>query len=366
MEPSDMIQDAFTLDYEESITRAISELQRHRTCIVVVRDKKYAGIVDDWTVTSSASKPNAKVGHIAIHAPTITKKTGVVNICRLFFSGPYRALPVMDGDRLIGVLARNNALRILMSEGLLERAKIEDMMDRKVPRIDVKALLGEAKSRMYGNQYGKLAVTENGKLVGVLTAYDIANLLDKPKDKLPFRRSKERIDDIEVSSVMREDVYTIKPEETVGESARKLIERDVAALIVESGGKPVGVISARDLFSCVVKPEEIGVDISGLDENDRMFVDDVRQDVNKTLDKLKRSFDIEHVSLHFKKHGKKYSVHGRLMGRGVMFSASSFGWDLRKALKSFLDEIEKILHREKEGRIDRMKTTSRKTERWME
>ncbi|NYZ76474.1 CBS domain-containing protein [Candidatus Micrarchaeota archaeon] len=366
MEPFEMMRDAFTLDYEESITRAISELPRHKTCIVVVRDKKYIGIVDDWTLISSAAKPNAKIGHIAIHAPTITKKTSIINICRLFFSGPYRALPVMDDDKLVGVLARNDVLRILMEQKLLDRMRVADVMDRQVPKIESTALLGKAKSRMYGNQYGKLAVTEEGKLAGVLTAYDLANLLDKPKDKLPFRSSKSRIDDIEVSSVMRDEVYTIKPEETLGESAKRLIERDVATLIVESGGKPVGIISARNLFSFLVKPEEIGIYISGLDENDKAFVEDINDDVRKMLSKLKKSFDVEHISLHFKKYGKKYSVHGRLMGKGVVFTASSFGWDLRNALKAFLDDMEKILHREKEGRVDRIKKSTRKTGRWME
>jgi CBS domain-containing protein/ribosome-associated translation inhibitor RaiA len=366
MEPSDMIRDAFTLDYDEPITKAIGELPKHRTCIIVVRGRKYAGIVDDWTLMSSGAKPTAKVGHIAVHAPTITKKTSILNICRLFFSGPYRALPVMEEDRLIGVLARKDVLQILADEGLLGKNRVEEIMDKQVPKVESTALLGKAKERMYGNQYGKLAVTEEGRLVGVLTAYDVASLLDKPKDKLPFRRSKENVDEIEVSSIMREDVYTIKPEETTAESARKLIESDVAALIVESGGKPVGIISARGLFSCVVRPEEIGVDISGLDEKDKMFMDDIKEDVKNTLNKLKKSFDVEHVSLHFKKHGKKYSVHGRLMAKGFIFSASSFGWDLRKALKTFLDEMEKMSQKEKEGRTERRKAMPRKTERWME
>jgi hypothetical protein len=54
------------------------------------------------------------------------------------------------------------------------------------------------------------------------------------------------------------------------------------------------------------------------------------------------------------------------MGKGVVFTASSFGWDLRNALKAFLDEMKKILHREKEGRVDRIKKSTRKTGRWME
>lgn len=41
---------------------------------------------------------------------------------------------------------------------------------------------------MRGNQYGKLAVVDDGKLVGVLTAYDFAAFLSKPRDKLPSER----------------------------------------------------------------------------------------------------------------------------------------------------------------------------------
>ncbi|MCX6775849.1 MAG: CBS domain-containing protein [Candidatus Micrarchaeota archaeon] len=366
MELFDSIEEAFTVDYEEPLTKAISELPRHKTCLVVLKNKKYVGIVDDWTITSSAVEHTSKVGSIAICAPTITRNTSVLNICRLFFSGPYRALPVIEEDKIIGILPRNEALKLIVDEGLLEKGKVEELMFKPVPRIDLKSHLGRAKSKMRGNQYGKLAVVDEGKLVGVLTAYDFAAFLSKPRDKLPLGRSKTRLENIPVSSLMREDVHTIKPDASLKESAMEMIKNDVAALIVESGQKPVGIISARNLFKGVAGPDETALDISGLAEGDRMFVEDIREECMNFLSKLKKSFDVEHMYLHFKKHRKKYSVHGKLNAGRVSYSASSFGWDLRSALKSFLDEMDAIFREEKDARTHMKKNRPQKSERWIE
>jgi len=362
----DNLKKASILDYHDPVTRAISELPKHKTCLVVMRDRSYAGIVDDWTITSSAAEHTSKVGSVSVHAPTITKKTSVLNICRLFSSGPYRALPVMEGEKVVGVLPRNEVLRVIADEGLLDKKKVADVMETRIPKIEAKAHLGKAKSKMDGNQYGKLAVTEDGKLLGVLTAYDFAAFLSRPKDKLPFRKDKVRLEDVEVSSIMRQKIYTIKPEASLKESAREMVDKDVAALVVESSGAPVGIISARQLFKCVVEPEEIGLEISGLGEEDRMFAEDIREECMKFLKKLQKSFDVEHMYLHLKRYGKKYSVHGKLRARRAIYSASSFGWDLRVALKSFLDEMERIFHKNKEDRVHRKKMGGRKSERWIE
>ncbi|MEM3555765.1 MAG: CBS domain-containing protein [Candidatus Micrarchaeia archaeon] len=365
MELFERMKEAHTIDYEEPITKAIGELPKHRTCLVVLKGKNYAGIIDDWTITSSAAEHTAKVGSVAVHAPVITRRTSLLNICKLFSSGPYRALPVVEEDKLIGVLPRSEVLKIMVEEGLLERRKVEEVMDKQVPKIEAKAHLGKAKARMQGNQYGKLAVVEEGKLVGVLTAYDFTAFLSKPKDKLPFRREKVRLEDVEVKSIMKEDVYTIKPDASLRESANEMIEGDVAALIVESAGKPVGIISARHLLSSVVQPEEVKLEISGLDEKDRIFSEDVKEECKRFINKLKRSCEVEGMWVHFKKYGKKYSTHGGVKLRRRNYSASSFGWSLRDSLKSFLDELERMVKKGKEERVARRREM-RKSGRWVE
>lgn len=365
MELFERMREAYTIDYGEPITKAIGELPKCKTCLVVMRNKKYAGIVDDWTITSSAAEHTAKVGAVTVRAPVVTRKTSLLNICRLFSSGPYRALPVIEEDRLLGVLSRSDVLSMLIDAGLLEKEKVEEKMDRKVPKIEAKAHLGKAKSKMQGNQYGKLAVVEEGKLVGVLTAYDFAAFLSKPKDKLPFRREKVRLEEVEVGSVMREDVYTIKPDASLKESAREMIEKDVAALIVERDGKPVGIISARHLLSSLVEPEAVKLEISGVGEKERLFAEDIREECRRFLNKLKKSSDVKEMWVHFKKYGRKHSIHGGVRVGRASYSASSFGWDLRSALKAFLDELGKMVQKSKEERMVRRRI-ARKSGRWME
>jgi len=365
MELFDRMKEAFLVDYDEPLTKAISELPKHKTCLVVMRDKKYVGIVDDWAILSAAVEHTSKVGSVAICAPLVTRNTSILNICRLFFSGPYRALPVVEGEKVIGIIPRSEVLSLIAEEGLLEKGRVEELMIKQVPKIDSKSHLGKAKEKMRGNHYGKLAVVEDEKLVGVITAYDFAAFLSRPKEKLPFRKSKVRLEDIGVSSIMRDEVYSVKPEASLKESAIEMIKNDVAALIVESGKKPVGIITARDLFRGVAGTEEVALEISGLAAEDKMFAEDVKEECTNLLKKLKKSFNVEHMYVHFKKDRKKYSIYGKIKAGRILYSASSFGWDLRESLKSFLNEMDKIFRKEKDERTQRKKSRVRKSERWM-
>ncbi len=47
------------------------------------------------------------------------------------------------------------------------------------------------------------------------------------------------------------EVYTIRPERTVAEAISRLVERNVGALVVtDAGGRPVGIITERDILRC--------------------------------------------------------------------------------------------------------------------
>jgi len=352
------IKKAPILEHDQPVSKAIGELSKEKTCIIVTKNKDYVGIIDDWTITRFAPTSETKIESIAVHAPTVSSDATLLTICKLFSSGPYRALPVMDGKRIIGVLPRNEVLRSLMAANLLPKMKVSDVMKKDVPLIDADTSIAKAKAKIYGHPAGKLVVVRNKMLAGVLTAYDIASTLSKPKYKPPFVREKVGMEGMPVTSLMKEEVYTISPDASLVESAQKMIEKDVATIIVEKNMEPIGIISAIDLLMCAVLSEEPSILISGLDELDRQYIEDIKADCKNFIKKMERSFTINSLSLHFKKYGKKYSIHGKLKTSKKKYAVSSFGWDLQVVLKSILDELKKILMKSKRDRLH-MKRTAR-------
>jgi CBS domain-containing protein len=65
--------------------------------------------------------------------------------------------------------------------------------------------------------------------------------------------SKKMLPELQVKEVMRSPVYTIRKNETVDRAARLMAEHEVGSLIVlNSEGKPVGIITERDLVRRVI------------------------------------------------------------------------------------------------------------------
>jgi CBS domain-containing protein len=64
-----------------------------------------------------------------------------------------------------------------------------------------------------------------------------------------YDRSKEMR---HVSDIMSQDVITVEPDANMGEAARIMGEKHIGSLIVVENGKPLGIVTERDLLSDVI------------------------------------------------------------------------------------------------------------------
>lgn len=58
---------------------------------------------------------------------------------------------------------------------------------------------------------------------------------------------------VSVESVMRSPPVTVSFSDTVSTIVDKMVTRNIGAIIVESGGKPVGIITERDILERVIR-----------------------------------------------------------------------------------------------------------------
>ncbi|HYZ78231.1 MAG TPA: CBS domain-containing protein [Gaiellaceae bacterium] len=89
--------------------------------------------------------------------------------------------PIVEGDRLVGVLTdRDIAVRVV-AEGLdPERVKVFEVASRDVVTLDLDQDLDEALRLMARHQVRRLPVVEeDGRLVGVLAQADVAHEADE-------------------------------------------------------------------------------------------------------------------------------------------------------------------------------------------
>ena len=81
---------------------------------------------------------------------------------------PQDDFPVIEGNRLVGLLAKHQALQMLaQGQGYL---RVGEVMRRDVPMLDQNAPLTETLDQMQAGNYTSLPVANGGHLVGMLTA----------------------------------------------------------------------------------------------------------------------------------------------------------------------------------------------------
>jgi len=121
--------------------------------------------------------------------------------------GRIRHLPVVSGDRLVGILSQRDLFRAAISSVLrmrpaterewLARVPVKEVMSSHVVTIGVTATVREAVNLMLEKRVGCLPVVEEGKLVGLLSETDclrfLARMLEIPevRNQLPELRFPE-------------------------------------------------------------------------------------------------------------------------------------------------------------------------------
>ncbi|MGZ0745820.1 MULTISPECIES: CBS domain-containing protein [unclassified Haloparvum] len=55
-----------------------------------------------------------------------------------------------------------------------------------------------------------------------------------------------------VSDLMREDVVTARPDESVGDVAKRMEKENVGSVVIERNGRPEGIVTDRDLTTRVL------------------------------------------------------------------------------------------------------------------
>ena len=122
--------------------------------------------------------------------------------------------------------------------------KVKDYMNAPIYVIERNEPIQRARNLMFKYGIGRLPVMDEGRLVGIVTKYDITNRLNQAAPE--WRR--RPIDKVPIQVVMTEKPITIFPDATMPQAAELLIENDISGLPVERDSQIAGMITSRDMM----------------------------------------------------------------------------------------------------------------------
>jgi signal-transduction protein with cAMP-binding, CBS, and nucleotidyltransferase domain len=110
---------------------------------------------------------------------TVNRSTTALQVAKMMEQGGIGAVFVQDNGNPVGIITdRDYATRIAANDLPLNTA-VENIMSTPLITINHNEPISAAAERMTTKKIRKLAVTENGKIVGVITSTDLVTQLAK-------------------------------------------------------------------------------------------------------------------------------------------------------------------------------------------
>jgi CBS domain-containing protein len=111
-----------------------------------------------------------------------TASTTARDLAIQMLMGGYSGLPITDRDgSVIGIVTELDIMRVLRAGKPLEKTIADEIMTRDVATVDVSATVEEIMEIIDTRKVVRVPVTEDGKLVGVVSRPDILRAFLEPK-----------------------------------------------------------------------------------------------------------------------------------------------------------------------------------------
>jgi acetoin utilization protein AcuB len=144
-----------------------------------------------------------------------------------------------------------------MERNHMTKELVKDWMSTDVITITPDMTLPEAHKLMTAEEIRRLpVVSEDGRLVGIVTIGDVRGAEPSPATTLSVWEMNYLVSSLKVETIMTRNPQTITPDATLGEAARMMLEHRISGIpVVDRECRVIGIITESDIFSMVVLHE---------------------------------------------------------------------------------------------------------------
>ena len=129
---------------------------------------------DDFTSSSIL------VGDIMTKALiSVNTKTTVFQVAKMMEQGGIGAVIVKKDDHLVGIITDRDYATKIVSHNISSDTPVEEIMSSPLITINFDESISAAAQRMTTKKIRKLGVTDNGKVIGLITSTDLVTQLSK-------------------------------------------------------------------------------------------------------------------------------------------------------------------------------------------
>lgn len=369
MNVSKITTDRFeTVDVKATLQDVLPLFKKtHKPAVLVFNEKEYVGMLTEKSIVGSIKNLKTGINGMVRKTPRITPNTTIYEAARLMVENQLRQLPVFE-KKVKGVVS---------SESLMERAVETDFGEKPVSYImseDILSLeaddhVGKLINVFREQGISRVPVMSKGKLVGIVTAHDLLQLLVPVKAEHGTGKAgtnQSPIRDIMLKDIMTDSVVTVKPDSTMKSAVDLMIKRDIQGLVVYDGKKVNGIITVTDVLLALAAMQNMEIDThasftlqlthGSLVDHDEKYVMTALQNFIKKFEKFLVGGT---VSVYYKQHKETFRgtplvlCRIRLKTDHNFYSARGEGWGADGAFHLAMSTLERQVLNDKEIREDK-------------
>jgi len=356
-----MTKNVKTASPDEQIKKVVSKMERYGIKEVpIVENGIFVGMVTYYDILDFVrADPEEKVSTLMIKPPIVSPDTPIGDVITLMVKTGVEAIPVLDGEKLVGLISDYDILKSLLNDRRIKGLKVRDVMEEEIKVLTEDESVSEARRWMRHNRWNMLPVVdEEGKLLGAITSLDILRTFyKKPKEKLGRKdRAGKAINpfSMPVKSLIIRDLPEVKPKDSVSNVLKSLLDRNMKGVpVVDDEKKVVGLFERWKVLDKLAErkfKEGVWLHFSGFPlkiETIELIKDYLKSDIRKMKQICP---DLESINIHIKKiHGAtpekwNYEIKVHLLksaGRGEVVTSKEpwYGYNLMFTLQDAFNRL---------------------------
>ncbi len=266
-----MSREVFLVDKDQNIQDALKIMKKHKVSRLPVVNtnshhvKELVGIMTEKDIArrlGSSRYGNLAPSHfhastVMTHLPlTIESNKSIGLAAQIMIENNIGGIPVVDGGEIKGMLTKTDFLNTTKGRSFQE-IKVEDRMTADPITIGPQDRLVHARRLIFDEDIGRLPVTDDDALEGIVTSKDIASSMISFRKVVPDKYKPARIRNLLVEDIMTQNVKTVPGSASIEEVSTIMVENNFSGLPVLDEGELTGIITKTDLMKLIVELEEV-------------------------------------------------------------------------------------------------------------
>jgi len=330
----------------------------------VASDGSNTGLITVRDLLGVDHPQRTKVKSVWKQIGTVNSDDSVEQVVSILIDNDVRALPLVDGGDLIGIISQVDLLSELKLGKELGKVKIKELMIIPVISVDLKTGNDRARRLMLDNDISHLPVLKDGVLEGIVTAEILVHTFIVPESRMSMgNKGGQMVSGFsgQVGGVMDSQPLTVGLEENALDVVKEMTQRGKSACLVVDGEKVLGIITPRELLQPIYDlrvEEELPVYIVGLSGEEDWFDATVAENkVRRVVVRARsmyphiREIRVQIESQNTGGNRTRYEARAHIymkQGSDTIFVKQE-GWDLLTVFDSLTQALDQILRDEKTG-----------------